>query len=67
MDFPKILMLVISASLLPDIKLRHQGEEDVEVNVSFAVNAKEGRNKGRQGIEKTALCGRMPVWLKKET
>lgn len=46
-------MLITSASLLTGIKLRYQSEEDVEVNVSFAVNAKEVRNKERQGIEKT--------------
>lgn len=47
-------MLIISDSLSPAIKLRHQSEKDVEVKVSFAVNAKECRNKGRQGIGKTA-------------
>lgn len=47
-------MLIISVSLLPAIKLRPQSEEDVEVKVSFAVNAKESRNRGSQGIEKTA-------------
>lgn len=52
--FPNILMLITSVSLLPAIKLRPQSEEDVEVKVSFAVNAKEGRNRGSQGIEKTA-------------
>lgn len=54
LGFPKILMLIISASLLPAIKLRHQSEEDVEVKVSFVAKVKEGRNRGRQGIEKTA-------------
>lgn len=46
-----MLTFIISASLLPSIKLRHQGEEKVEVKVIFAgreVNEKDGRKRWGQ-------------------